>query len=130
MSGAEINGADGPGFGEHVRERGTEGGCTRVTGLQFVEAAREIAGETRFVHAKLFKDARKIAVGDVEELEKKMFDLDVVVSARQTKTGGGLEGIPGGVVQLADQTFQICRHDDLVSLNIENSLFGMPIHGL
>ncbi len=130
MRGAEIEGADVPRSGKHVRQRGAEGGSAGVAGLQFIETAREITGESGFVDAKLLEDARKVAISDVEELEKEMLELDVIVSAGQAKAGSSFESIPSRIIEFPDQTFQICRHDDLASLNIENGFFRMTIHGL
>ena len=42
---------------------------------------------------------------DIEELEKEMLDLDVIVSARQAKTGRSLESVPSGVVKFPDESF-------------------------
>jgi hypothetical protein len=39
----------------------------------------------------LLEDARKVAIGDVEELEKEMLELNVIVGAGQAKAGSGLE---------------------------------------
>jgi hypothetical protein len=34
-----------------------------------------------------------------------MFDLDVVVSARQAEARRGFEGVASGIVEFSDQTF-------------------------
>ena len=94
LRGAEIERADVPSSGKHVRERWAERGCAGISGLQLVETAREIAGEPGFVDTKLLEDARKIAIGDVKKLEKKMLELDVVVGARQAKARCGFECVP------------------------------------
>ena len=105
LRGPEIDRADRPRFGEHVRERRTERGSAGVSGFQFIETARKIAGEPGFVDAKLFEDAWQIAIRDIEELEEEMFDLDVIMSARQAETRRGFESVPSGIVEFSDQTF-------------------------
>ena len=77
----------------------------------------------------MLEDARKVAIGDVEELEKEMLEFDVIVGAGQAKAGSSFESVPSGIVEFPDQTLQICRHDDLASLDIENGFFWMTIHG-
>ena len=104
LRGAEVDGADGPGLGQHIRKRGTERRGSGVAGLQFVETAGEVAGEARFIDAKLFEDAGEIAIGDVKKLEEEVLDLDVIVSASEAEARRGLESIASGIVQFADQT--------------------------
>src|SRR2546428_9085769 len=58
----------------------------------------------------MLEDEREIPVARVERLEQKMLDLHVVVRAREAQPRGGLECVPRGGVQLADQASKIDGH--------------------
>ena len=60
LAGAEFERADRPGFAQHPEQRRAERGRARVAGLQFVEAARQFAGQPRLVHAEVLEDAGEI----------------------------------------------------------------------
>ena len=55
----------------------------------------------------------EITVARVERFHHEMLDLDIVVRARQTQAGGGLQGVSRLRVQLADQASQIDVHGPL-----------------
>jgi len=75
-----------------------------------VETLREIGREPRSVERVLAQDERKIAVGDVEQLDEIVLDLDVVVRAREAETRRRLDDAARGRVELADESAKINRH--------------------
>ena len=103
LPGTEINGPDRPSLGQHFDQRRAQGRIARISLLEFVEAAIQLAGEARFVDAKAIHNLGKVAVRLVQKLEHIMLDFNVIVRASQAQAGGGLQGLPGVLIEFSDQ---------------------------
>jgi hypothetical protein len=81
----------------------------RIAGAHAVEGAADIGAQTCLVRFAMAQDRRHVPIGIVEQLQQPVLDFDVIMSALQGETGRGFERAPAGIVQAADQRFQIDR---------------------
>ena len=100
--GAVVQQVGAVALGQHIAQRGAQRRIACVTRLQFVETARQLGGQARFVHLEVLQNRRQIGARRIEQLHEVMFDLNVVVRARDAQAGGGFQRVAGGVVQLSD----------------------------
>ncbi len=81
----------------------------RIAGLQLLQRAVQVSNEAALVDLVVTKYGGDIAIRSVSQSEQPMFDLNIVMSARQCQTRGRLERTPARVVQPADKLFEIDR---------------------
>src|SRR3546814_7603448 len=79
-------------FGQVRRQRRG----ARVAALEAVEHLAQRALQAFGRQVELAQDAADVAVVDLDQLEQEVFDLDIVVAARQAQAGGGLQCGPAG----------------------------------
>jgi hypothetical protein len=106
LAGVEVDGADRPRGGQHLEHGGADGRRAGVAGLQLVDAAGQIRGEPRFVYFKMLDDRGEVARSGIEQLGEVVFDLDVVVSAREAEAGCPLERQRAGSFSLPISAFR------------------------
>ena len=70
----------------------------------------KFAGKARAVDLEVAEDARQVVGAGVEQLHQKVLDLDVVVGSREAESRGVFHCAAHGVIQFADQRFQIHAH--------------------
>src|SRR4029078_10133921 len=78
-----------------------------VAGAKLVDGTRQLAVDLGRVDAELFEDAHQVGVGRLDQLEEEVLQLDVVVGARQAQSGRPFESAPRGLVEFANEGFQV-----------------------
>ena len=99
---AEFQRPDGPRLAQHADQRRAERGRPRIAALEFVEAARQFAGQPRLIHAEVLDDTGEIRAARIQQLGQEVLDLHVIVGPRQTQAGRSLQRRAHGVVQLGN----------------------------
>ena len=85
----------------------------RVAGLQLLQRAVQIGDEAPLVDLVMAQDGGDVAIGRIGQRQQPVFDLDIVMRARQRQAGRRLERATARLVQPADKLFQIDRgHSD------------------
>jgi hypothetical protein len=106
---AEVDRRQQPCLGHQLRQPRRERRRPRVAGLELVHRTRQLARDARQVHAEVVEDAVHIRVGRIEQLQKHVLDVDVVVRSGHTERRPAFERLSGRVVQPGDQRFEICH---------------------
>ena len=107
---AVVDRAERPRLGEHARKVRADRGRACISRLEMVETLGEVGGEPRPIQRVVLHDEREVGVGDVEQFDEEMLDLDVVVRAREAKSSRAFEGATRGGVQLTDEGAQVDGH--------------------
>ena len=85
LGGAVIDRGQQPGLLNPLRQTRRESGRARIAGLQFVQRGGQVFGDPGLIDFVVPENRREIRIGTLNQLQQKMFWLDVVVRARKTK---------------------------------------------
>src|SRR5205807_1751607 len=103
LGGAVINRGQQPGLLNQLRQTRREPRSARIARLQFVQRGGQVFGDTRLIDFVAPENCREIGIGTLNQLQQKMFRLDVVVSARKAKPRRAFERAATSRVESANQ---------------------------
>src|SRR5215475_10662001 len=91
LSRSKIDRGQQPGLLDPLWQTRRQSGCAGVAGLQAIQRGSQILRNPRFVYLESPKDGAEIRISPFDQLQQKMLRLDIVVRARETKSGSSLE---------------------------------------
>ena len=112
MPGADLGTAvfdrrDHPGFADQIHDLRRQRRRAGIACLQAVDGPRHRADQPRRIDLELAQQGRQIGVGDLQQLEQPVLDLDVIVRPRQAQARRALQRAAAGVIQFSNQRFEI-----------------------
>ena len=95
---------------EQCRQAGRKHRRARVAALELAKFGFEIVLQRIDRDAGMPAQQHQIGLRLLEQRQKQMLDIDLVMTTRQAQAGRALCGAAGGVIELGDQCFEL-THD-------------------
>ena len=86
-----------------------------VAGPKPIDHLGQVAQQARRVHLEVSENPGQVGVGQLDQLDEPVLDLDAGIGPRQAEPGGRLQGIQAGLVQGLDQGSGINAHRECSS---------------
>jgi hypothetical protein len=106
----QIQRSDQPGVFKQLGQARREHRRARIAVLEALHFRAQVRFQLADADIALARDQRHVALRLLQQRQEQMFDIDLVLAQRHAQAGGARGGGAAGVVQFADQRFQIDAH--------------------